>query len=63
MLPATIWVGPFCTSASIRPGGSGWITALIVPPSFGSCARANVLTLLRANANTSFFNISFPLGA
>ena len=32
--------GPFWTIASIRPGGSGWITALTTPPIFGSCASA-----------------------
>ena len=39
MLPDTIWVGPFCTMPIIRPGGSGWITALTTPPAFGSCAK------------------------
>ena len=57
MLPDTIWVGPFWIIASIRPGGSGWITrgvgdddlaakraAAASPPS------ASNLTRIKANA-------------
>src|SRR4051812_19386065 len=56
MLPDTIWVGPFWIIASIRPGGSGWITALIVPPVFGSCANAEAVRpqARRRPSNTRF---------
>src|SRR5882757_6039070 len=64
MLPDTIWVGPFWTCASIRPGGSGWITALITPPSFGSCACAIPMTQpLSNNATATRFNITTLPGA
>src|ERR1700716_4101776 len=64
MLPDTIWVGPFWTWASISPGGSGWITALITPPSFGSCAPAIPMTQpLRNNATATRFNITTLPGA
>src|ERR1700754_3092822 len=56
MLPDTIWTGPFWTIASIRPGGSGWITALITPPVFGSCASAEAVRpqARRTPSNTRF---------
>jgi len=40
MLPDTIWVGPFWTMAINRPGGSGWITALMTPRRSSAPARA-----------------------
>src|SRR3954452_14462959 len=59
MLPDTIWVGPFWTIAIIRPGGSGWITALTTPPIFGSCAKAAGATQTRAKPTKTRFNIFF----
>src|SRR5580704_7257213 len=58
MLPPTIWVGPFCTRPIIRLGGSGWITALMTPPAFGSWASAAAVMLHAATTpNTTRFNI------
>ncbi|MGY4465207.1 hypothetical protein ACVWWR_003889 [Bradyrhizobium sp. LM3.2] len=56
MLPATICTGPFWTIAIIRPGGSGWITTLIAPPVFGSCASAGAVRpqARRSPSNTRF---------
>src|SRR5438270_1608756 len=60
MLPDTICTGPFWTIASIRLGGSGWITALIAPPIFGSCATAEaVMPQARRTPSNTRFDMSY----
>src|SRR5882724_782203 len=61
MLPDTIWVGPFWTRAIIRPGGSGWITALITPPIFGPSASAALAPQVKTRPSTIFFNMTYLL--
>ena len=59
MLPETIWVGPFWIIATFRPGGSGWITTLMVPPVFGSWAFAAMpKEQTSAIPITNFFSIT-----
>src|SRR5258707_8886337 len=63
MLPETIWVGPFWIKASIRPGGSGWITALMTPPIFGPSASATLAPQVKTRPSTIFFSMIYLLTA
>src|SRR6267142_2094255 len=63
ILPDTIWVGPFWIMASIRPGGSGWITALMTPPIFCSCASATLAPQVKTRPSTIFFSMTYLLRA